>query len=596
MSSRRGRAAAQASAEQAAQPAAQNQDYAFNMFGWSMRIPDGTSREEPIVLNAYKPTTTPWERAATSMQTRGEQPWRPSLSLTPRERDAQDEAGVSQYLVVGFTIPGLKPDHFKKHPSQKKQMPVGVQLDPTSIISGTDLPHPILVVVRIQETEPEGTVLYALLNPQRGLCTPHHIGQKGCFYLPIFRDSTTDLKTRGPAWNKLVQKVSIRPTTQRPQPQSAKQAFKKARSTAKLVLDPARSLQCELSLLVESFIEFGQPWHIKEARRVVGDAEHDLDHIPKRTQEALKDFVDNGITSWSTEYSEKMIDDFYELWPETRERCELTPTDIGIMKGQVLAEGLQVQFRFLRSFVLLCKRKMRKREAEASGSEPDMSNICATILELVMDVFDEPAAAIPMDMDRPLIMAIKGTLERYLETSRKFDRELKETMGDQLFAKTTLPGIFAAFSDATDVDTAKLMYSHAMRYIIAAYKHRHRGLGEKLEDLVETLDKGLKDLKIEVINYLPCLRCAQGLASCSPEGWEDGDVDEAIDMGMKFLCVHMDGKSSKSNNSADGAYSDESSVQTALHKPNGYVVRMPKDKYYQSLNDIQANVEAEIIM
>jgi hypothetical protein len=169
-----------------------------------VRIPDGINSDgEPTVLNAYQPTMNTWERAAASLLDKGEQPWRESLSLTPQERDPQRDASVSQYLLVGFTLPELQPEYLKLHPSQKKQVPVGTHLDPTSVIDTPDGVLPIMVVVQMQEeTElEEAMTFYALINPSGGLCTPHRLAQKACFYLPMFRDSAGDLNTRGPAWN-----------------------------------------------------------------------------------------------------------------------------------------------------------------------------------------------------------------------------------------------------------------------------------------------------------------------------------------------------------------------------------------------------------
>lgn len=45
-----------------------------------------------------------------------------------------------------------------------------------------------------------------------------------------------------------------------------------------------------------------------------------------------------------------------------------------------------------------------------------------------------------------------------------------------------------------------------------------------------------------------------------------------------------------------GAYSDESSVQTAPDTPNGWVFRAPKDKYNKNVINLQAHVKAEITM
>jgi hypothetical protein len=97
-----------------------------------------------------------------------------------------------------------------------------------------------MVVTQIQETEQQKTDLFVLLRPKLGLCTPFHVGQKESFYLPVFRDETTDLKQRVPAWNQLVVKQALRPSNR---VLSAKQmAYKKARDTSKVVLEPKVAL------------------------------------------------------------------------------------------------------------------------------------------------------------------------------------------------------------------------------------------------------------------------------------------------------------------------------------------------------------------
>ncbi|KAK4043439.1 hypothetical protein C8A01DRAFT_32364 [Parachaetomium inaequale] len=404
-----------------------------------MRIPDGISSDgELTVLNAYQPTTSPWERAAASMQDKGEQPWRESLDLTPQERDPQRDASVSQYLLVGFTLPGLESEHFRMHPSQKKQMPVGTHLDPTSVTDTPDALLPIMVVVQMQEeTEPEeATTLYALINPSHGLCTPHRLAQKAFFYLPMFRDSAGNLNTRGPAWNPLVRSICVNSPSaeaERSRLYTAKQKLsRQARRTSKVVLGRTRSLQGEVSLLLECFLESKQPWHLKELRTVLSEAEADLEHLPRPSYEAL---LDNEATDWDREDSEAMIREVYEQWPDLRS-LKLMAEDVDLMKRQLVDEDIWVEFRLLRPFIARCKEKISGR---VHKGKPDMSGICAKSLKSVKTLFGVCESTVPIskeDQNR-LILAIKSTLEKILEASRKFGRDLKESVGDQLFEKMT---------------------------------------------------------------------------------------------------------------------------------------------------------------
>jgi hypothetical protein len=203
-----------------------------------------------------------------------------------------------------------------------------------------------------------------------------------------------------------------------------------------VVFDRTRSLKCEVSLLLECFLETKQPWHLKELRTVLEEADADLKHLPLPSYEALHDFVDNDATYWDREDSEAMIKEFYEQWPDLRS-LELTSEDVNIMKRQLVEEGIWVEFRLLRPFVARCKEKISGR---VQKENPDMSGICAKSLKSVKTLFGvcESTAAISKENQNRLILAIKSTLERALESSRKFDLELKDSVGDQLFEKTTL--------------------------------------------------------------------------------------------------------------------------------------------------------------
>jgi hypothetical protein len=200
MSSGKANADLKAMVEPAAQTAPQIKDYAFSVYGWAIKMPDGIDDEKPTTLRAYEPSTTPWEKAVGIIQSKGENPFRNSLELSPRELEDPDgeEPGVRRYMLVGFTLPGLGQEQLELQQGQNKQKPVGTELNVNGIIEYSD--HPIMVVTPIHETEAEVTHLYALLGPFRGLCTPYKTSQKACFYLPQFRNDTTDSKIRGPSW------------------------------------------------------------------------------------------------------------------------------------------------------------------------------------------------------------------------------------------------------------------------------------------------------------------------------------------------------------------------------------------------------------
>jgi hypothetical protein len=53
----------------------------------------------------------------------------------------------------------------------------------------------------------------------------------------------------------------------------------------------------------------------------------------------------------------------------------------------------------------------------------------------------------------------------------------------------TLQDVWEKYANALDTDAAKLAWFEAARYLTAAQKHKQRGLGEMVEDMVEVLEK-----------------------------------------------------------------------------------------------------------
>lgn len=98
---------------------------------------------------------------------------------------------------------------------------------------------PILVVTSITKVEPLAVQLSALARPGYGLCTPCQIGQISVFYRHEFRDATTNIRDRGPAWNSLVKEYSARKigTVDKP-PTETQKRFQRARDPVRLVFNP----------------------------------------------------------------------------------------------------------------------------------------------------------------------------------------------------------------------------------------------------------------------------------------------------------------------------------------------------------------------
>jgi hypothetical protein len=107
-------------------------------------------------------------------------------------------------------------------------------------------------------------------------------------------------------------------------------------------------------------------------------------------------------------------------------------------------------------------------------------------------------SAVPIlaaDDESLLLLSITTALKNILKAARTFDKGLKDNSGDQT-SIGTLHDIWEKYADALDTDSAKLAWFEAARYLTAAQKHKQRGLGEMVEDVVEVLEQMKLDPKV----------------------------------------------------------------------------------------------------
>ena len=208
------------------------QDYAISPKGWAMPIPNGVDGNRVTVLlasNASSFSSSPWERAAKEMLAKGEQPWRTSFSLTPEESQKTVGVKTRRYILVGFALTGLAPEHYKVAPSMNPRNPdhnatdgTGLWLGPASLIPNVESRNIVMVVMAGWNHEldrNEHLHFRALLRPDLGICHPYSVQQEECFYLPIFRRQDNGLVKsavgRRDSWNHRVREaMDLRPPTQ----------------------------------------------------------------------------------------------------------------------------------------------------------------------------------------------------------------------------------------------------------------------------------------------------------------------------------------------------------------------------------------------
>jgi len=199
---------------------------AFNTCGWAAEIPPAasntifSSHETEIIRIKARYLSSTTYRTVINKSKNSELTFRSSLAPSKPEMEGVDSSRIDEcfdYVVVGLVPRTLEDRHSKLHRSQTKQKPVGtVEPDVSEDVflyhaNASPEELPLIAVARdsLQE-QPTSVKLYVLLEPKDGLCTPYVASQKDVFYLPRFRDLTTDHKSRGPNWNKLVLEVVTR--------------------------------------------------------------------------------------------------------------------------------------------------------------------------------------------------------------------------------------------------------------------------------------------------------------------------------------------------------------------------------------------------
>ncbi|OCK91235.1 uncharacterized protein K441DRAFT_698536 [Cenococcum geophilum 1.58] len=143
-----------------------------------------------------------------------------------------------------------------------------------------------MAVTPVTDHKPYSVKLYAPLYLKGGVFTPYSVGQKDVFYLPQYRDNTTS-KNRGPAWNRLFLKASVRLQTDC----SEKQAkYKRARDNIRLVLEPEQSFANEVLCLTRGYEASKRPWFLSELAQILDESKEALKYAPPLAS-ALRKFT-----------------------------------------------------------------------------------------------------------------------------------------------------------------------------------------------------------------------------------------------------------------------------------------------------------------
>jgi hypothetical protein len=456
----------------------QLEDHVFNIYGWANKLPDDHPKTD--VINCYGPSTKGWEAVARSMEKNGEDPWRSSLALTPRELDPTlEDEGVRRYLIVGYAYRGLNSITRTKPIVQKKQQAVGVTTE-GRLVKSSEVS--VIVVTEILKARRGGVQLWALICPNNGLCTPYKIAQKDAFYLAAYRDMTTDIKSRGPAWNE---KVAVQATRILPTPHTRGHS-KPEKDTSKIVLTPERSLRNEILFLFECFKKSREPWLMQELSQVLKEAHSDLEFIPPASHVAQRKFADEDETDFTMADAQAMWSEFDKQWP-TADLEGVTPENILTLKQQLVKDELELEYRHLRPFVIEGCYRLNQTPSEATKGWGDIAyDALSAVRRIVGD--SEPRLSISAQDSDAMLLVVKEKLKELLAAGNQFDRDMKDSCGSQVVAAETLEDIWEQYSKSADVDSARKAWFAAARYLASALRQKQGGIQAELQRIVDSLE------------------------------------------------------------------------------------------------------------
>lgn len=452
------------------EPAEQVKDLCFNIYGHAFEHPED-HRAEVVLITANEASSTPFRKALETMKGQSPPELRESFKLTERETSLPDP-GLSSYLLVGWVPAELNAEHRRMSKEVAKQKPVGVRR-PKTVLQFDDDNLPFMAVTPVTDHKPYSAKLYALLYLKGGVCTPYSVGQKDVFYLPQYRDNTTS-KDRGPAWNRLVLKASVRLQTNA----SEKQAkYKRARDNIRLVLEPKQSFANEVLCLARGYEASKNPWFLSELIQILDEADEDLKYAPPLASALGKFTRIDAVDEFDEFDAEGVLQELSDLRPE-QEIVGLTVSGILETHKALHKSHIVLEYRHLESFLVDSLFRLSR------GGSLNVEEVLAN-LERVLGKRNPREIN---DSDTTMLSTIRQKLVEMVEAAKVFDRKLKEVAGDQGM-ETSLADIWSSYADAIDTDTARAAFMGVVRLFAAALRQKEQGLANMASDLLEVLDK-----------------------------------------------------------------------------------------------------------
>ncbi|OBT86750.1 hypothetical protein VE02_06281 [Pseudogymnoascus sp. 03VT05] len=446
---------------------------AFNTQGHAIPDPCVNRNVNETILCYWSKSTSAIDGVIAKMTKEGKVVHRTSLAYT--ERELEDiEPGLGKFLVVGYALQDHRKVHESAAPDHHKQSGTGSKILDEVIPLGGETP--ILVVAEITTEQVDSMQLWALLCPRNGICTPYQVSQARVFYRYEFRDATTAIKERPTKWGRAISAISVRPGDGG---LSLKQErLKKAKDTAKVVLEPEQSFIAELLCLLRAFQKSKDAWHLKEMQKLLTAADEDLNLRPLPKNAGLRKFVE-GHDEFDASDAEMVVQEVTEMWPEVEDVT--VDSVLKLRKGIQDGDGTYLEYRLVRGFLAEGSYRI------SIGESVDTAMVCR-IIGTLKRTTPEWTLPIPTDDDNALFAVILAKLKEIVAAGKRFDAELEKICGDVMMFNGPHDA-WEAYSGSPDTDHAKLAFYGVIRYVIRALKDKIGGTDIMVEELVEVMER-----------------------------------------------------------------------------------------------------------
>ena len=392
----------------------------------------------------------------------------------------EDEPGVQKYLIVGYAL-RYKPeeDLTKKKIGQLKQRPVGIsppkdedffKWDPES--------PPVLVVTEILKTPPEGIQLYALLYPNKGLCTPCSIPQSLVFYRHEFRDGTTDKRTRGPSWNQNVAQHSIRPGLNEKPATQKQHKFKRAKEFTRLVHSPNISLALEMASLAAGYRETKEKWFLDEMKTMLNNIDSNANYQLLPSNPGLREFAESK-KNFTMELAHQVANEFSNNWPSA---TPISAIHVLKLKQQLIESKIFLEYWLVKPFLIEGCYRLSYADCEGRALEDLVESVVGNVQRLCTS-----HESMAWKNNAPLA-AILAKLEEAVDYGLANEEQMKAACGEVAFDLSP-SDIWAVFADASDTDTAQAAFMQQVRLFVSGFRQQNRNMMGMVEDIITTFSK-----------------------------------------------------------------------------------------------------------